>query len=126
MEQGQVHRHDALHLVSHKDLIAVELDLVALQIHLVAHLGEVEYTCQGEGVVYIKVYPKEWLVSSWVELAVELTIVLVRKVLRLAEPERVGVVDYIVLVGVLHLAVLPLLLLAKDNGDREEATVLRQ
>ena len=40
MEQGQVHRHDALHLVSHKDLIAVELDLVALQIHLVAHLGE--------------------------------------------------------------------------------------
>ena len=126
MEQGQVHRHDALHLVSHKDLIAVELDLVALQIHFVAHLGEVKYAGQGEGVVYIKVYPKEWLVSSWVELAVELTIVLVRKVLRLAEPERVGVVDYIVLVGVLHLAVLPLLLLAKDDGDREEATILRQ
>ena len=126
MEQGQVHRHDALHLVSHKDLIAVELDLVALQIHLVAHLGEVEYAGQGEWVVYIKVYPKEWLVSSWVELTVELTIILVRKVLWLAKPERVGIVDHIVLIGVLHLAVLPLLLLAKDDGDREEATILRQ
>ena len=126
MEQSQVHRHDVLHFVSHKDLITVELDLVALQIHLVAHLGEVEYASQGEGVVYIKVYPKEWLVSSWVELAVELTIVLVRKVLWLAEPERVGIVDHIVLIGVLHLAVLPLLLLAKDDGDREEATILRQ
>ena len=126
MEQGQVHRHDALHLVSHKDLIAVELDLVALQIHLVAHLGKVEYACQGEGVIHIKVYPKKRLVSSWVELAVELTIVLVRKVLRFAEPERVGVVDHIVLLGILHLAVLPLLLLTKDNGDREEATILRQ
>ena len=126
MEQGQVHRHDALHLVSHKDLIAVELDLVALQIYLVAHLGEVEYACQGEGVVYIKMYPKEWLVSSWVELTVELTIVLVRKVLWLAEPERVGVVDHIVLLGILHLTVLPLLLLTKDDGDREEATILRQ
>ena len=106
-------------------MVGIELDLVTLELHLVLHLREVEDTREVEGVVYIEVNPEERLFEGlWVELMVEGCIVLVLELGRLLRPSGMNVVDLIVFVGVDISSILPLLLLAEDDGHREELTIL--
>ena len=126
VQQRQEVGHDALHRVGHEHLVAEELNLVPLQVDAVLHAGEVEDARQVEGVVDVQVNPEQRLVAHRVEVAVERLVVLVLQLAGRACPQRVGVVDDVVLVRLHLLAVLPLLLLAEGDGDGQEAAVLAQ
>ena len=126
MEQGEELRHNILHLVRHKHLVAIELNLVAVQVEVALNLGEVEHTREVEGIVHVEMNPEEGLVRHGIEFAIERLVVLLLEVLRLLGPERIGVVDDVVLVGVLLLAVLPFGLFAKDNIDGKETAIFLQ
>ena len=57
---------------------------------------------------------------------VELYVVLILELARLLRPGRVSVVNLVVFLGIYVGTVLPLLLLAEDDGDGEELAVLVQ
>ena len=61
-----------------ENLIAVQLYLVALQVDIAVHLGEVEYACEMEGEVYVEVYPEHGLLKlHGIQRVVEFLIVFV-------------------------------------------------
>ena len=123
VEQGEELRHDALHLVGDEDLVAVELDLVLLQLDVRLDLGEVEDTREVEGVVDVQVDPEQGLVRHGVEGAVERLVVLVLQCRRGFRPQRFHIINNIVLVGIHLLAVLPFGLLAEGDGYGHELAV---
>ena len=94
MQQGQELRHDAFHCVGHEDLVAVELNLVALDFDVVLFLREVEDAGKVEGLVDVEVNPEERLVGHREEVAVELLVVLVLEVSRLLCPQRLYIIYY--------------------------------
>ena len=61
-----------------------------------------------------------------IELAVELHVVLLLQIGGLLVPDGVGIVDYLVLVGIHVLTILPLLLLAEGDGHGHETAVFLQ
>ena len=126
VQQREVLRHDALYLVRHVHLVRIELNAVLLNLEVVVNLREVENTRQMERIVDVQMDRKERLVGHGVELAVELPVLLLGDFRRLARPQRIGVVDYVVLVRIDVLAVLPLLDLAAGDGHGQEAAVLAQ
>ena len=67
---------------------------------------------------------EERLLVARIESTVELHIVLLLELGRLACPERGDIVDDIVLVSVHIFSILPLLLLAEDHRNRHELAVL--
>ena len=77
MQQGEELRHDAFHLVGHEHLVAVQLNLVLLQLQRVLDAGEVENTREVEGIVHVEVNPEQGLVVHGVEGAIERLVVLV-------------------------------------------------
>ena len=71
--------------------------------------------------------PEEGLFEGLrVELVVEGDVVFILELGGLLRPSRVNIVDLVVLVGVYIGTVLPLLLLAEDDGHGEELAVLVQ
>ena len=126
VQQRQVLRHDALDLVRHVDLVRIELDLVLLDLEVVVDFREVENARQVERIVDVQVDREQRLVAHRVEFVVELLVLLFGDVGGLAGPQRLDVVDDVVLVGVDVLAVLPLLDLAEGDGHGQEAAVLLQ
>ena len=70
--------------------------------------------------------PEQGIVLHRLDGVVELQVVLVLEVGRHARPQGLHVVDDLVLVGILVLAVFPLLLLAEDDGHGQEAAILLQ
>ncbi len=123
MEQGEELRHDALHLVGDEHLVAVELYLVALQVDVRLYLGEIQDAREVERIVHVEVNPEERFVLHGIESAVETLVVLVFQRARRLCPERLHVVDDVVLVGVHLFAVFPLRLLAESHGDWQELAV---
>ena len=114
-------------MVGNEHLVAEKLYFVALKFYVVLHTWEVEDTCEVEGVVYVEVDPEEGLFEGLrVELVVEGDVVFILELGGLLRPSRVNIVDLVVLVGVYIGTVLPLLLLAEDDGDGEELAVLVQ
>ena len=79
-----------------------------------------------ERVVDVQVDREQRFVAHGVELVVKFLVLLLGNVGRLARPQRIDVVDDVVLVRVDVLAVLPLLDLAEGNRDRQETAVLAQ
>ena len=77
MQQCQELRHDTLHLVGHKHLVAIQLNLVALQVDVRLDAWEVEDTREVEGIIHIQVDPEHRLIAHGVEGAVERLVVLV-------------------------------------------------
>ncbi len=113
-------------MVRDEHLVAVELDLVLVDGHALLDLREVEHAGQREGVVHVEVDPEHRLLLHRIELLIELEVVLVLELGRGLGPDRVDVVDDVVLVGLDALAVLPLGLLAEDHRDGHELAVLAQ
>ena len=125
MQQGQVLGHNVRNLVGNKDLIAVQLNLVAVHIEVVLDLREIEYTRQVEGIIDIQVDVEQRLIELHrVEFAVEGFVVFLLQIGRLARPCRRGVVDDVFLAGLYLLAVLPFLLHAKGNLYGQELAIL--
>ena len=126
MQQRQELRHDALHGVGHEHLVAIELDLVAVQVEVALDAGEIEDTRQFEGIIHIQVDPEERLLAHRIEVLVELLIVLLLQLRRFADPGRGGVVDDVVGIRIDILAILPLLLFAEGDLYRQETAILGQ
>ena len=126
MQQSEELRHDALHLIGHEHLVAVELNLVALQLDVALYAWEVEYAGEVERIVDVEVNPEQRLVLHGVERAVERLVVFVLQCARCLCPQRLHIVYNVVLVGVYLLAVLPLGLLAEGHGHRHKLAILVQ
>ena len=128
VQQREELRHDALHLVGHKHLVAVELNLVLLQFERVLDAGEVEDTRQIEGIVDVEVNPEQRLVLHGIECAIERLVVLVLQRRRGLRPQRLHIIYNVVLGGVHHLLLVarPLLLLAEGDGHGQELAVFLQ
>ena len=62
MQKGQILRNDTINLICYENLVAVELNLVLLNLEVVVNLREVENTCQVERIVDIKVDVEQRLV----------------------------------------------------------------
>ena len=77
MQEGEKLGHDVLYLIGDEHLIAVELNLVAVDVQVVLNLGEIEHARQMEGIIYVEVYPEQGLVGHWIEVAVEIAVVFV-------------------------------------------------
>ena len=144
VQQHQVFGHHALDAVGYKHLIAIQLYLVAVGVDGLAHLREIEYARQVEGIVDIQMYLEQRIFEVHrVQFVVELLVVLVGQRRRGLLPGRVGVVDdarhllfdaFRALGLVLafanflkfSLAVHPLALFAKTDGHRHKAAVFLQ
>ena len=126
VEQRQEVRHNVIDMVGDKHLVAVERDLVALDRHPLFDLREIKNAREGERIIDIQMNMEKRLLLHRVEFAVELVVVLILQLGRGLGPERLDVVDDLVLVGIDILAVLPFLLLAEHDGNRHELAVLVQ
>ena len=124
MQQGEELGYDALYLVGHEYLVAVQLNLVLLQLDIVLDFWEVEDTCEVEWVIYVQVNPEQRLVAHGVECAVEALVVLVLQCAWSLGPQGLYAVDDVVLIGINLLAVLPLGLLTKGHGHSHKLAVL--
>ena len=126
MEQSKELRYDVLDRVCHKHLVAVQLDLVARYLYVVLDLREIQDTCQVERIVHIEVDMEQRLVSHRIESLVELVVILILKISRLLCPKRLYLIDYVILISILILTVLPLLFLAEDHRHRHELAIFVQ
>ena len=125
MKQGQIFGNDIVNLVGDEHLIAVELDLLAVDVHVVLDLWEVEYSRQMERIIDVEVYVEQRLVVLVrIELVIELGVVVFSQVGGFTHPCGIDVVDDVVLIGLHLLAVFPLLLLAKHYLYGQELAVL--
>ena len=70
--------------------------------------------------------PEKRLLAHRVELLIEFLVILVFQLRRLAHPCGRGVVDDVVGIRIYVFAILPLLLFAESDLDRQEAAVLLQ
>ena len=123
MEQCEEVGHDAFHLVGDEYLIAIELNLVALQFDVRLDTWEVEDTRKVERIVNVEVYPEQWFVLHRIERAVERFVVLVLQCAWSLCPQGLHIIYYIVLVGLHVLAVLPFGLLAECHRHRHKLAI---
>ena len=126
MQQGQELRNDALYLVCYEYLVAIQLNLVALHVDAVLDAWEVENTRQVEWEIYIQVNPEQWVVLHWIEGVIELLVVLILQSARSLGPERLHIINNVILVSLHVLAVLPLRLLAEGYRHCHKLAVLVQ
>ena len=123
MQERQEVGYNVFHRVCDKHLVAIELNLIAMDFDVVFNLWEIQNTREIERIVHIEVNPEEGFILHGIEIAIEIAIILISQGRRRLCPKRVSVVDHVVLSSVHLLAIFPLLLLAKGNGDGEEAAV---
>ena len=126
MKQSQKIRHDVVHVLGHEHLVAVELYLVLVDGHALLDLREVQHAGKVERIIDIEVYPEHWILLHWIEGLVEIEVILVLELGRSLGPDRVYVVDDVVLFGFYLLAVLPLGFLAEYDRHRHKLAVLLQ
>ncbi len=113
-------------MVRDEHLVAVKLDVILLNCHPVLDLREVEDAGEVERIVHVQVNVEQRIFLHRVEIPVELHVVFILKLGRLASPKRLDLVDDVILVGVNIFSVLPFLLFAEDNRNRHELAVLVQ
>ena len=127
VEEREVFGNDVLDFVGDVYLVAIELNLIAMDVKVVLNLREIEYSGQVERIIDVEVDMEEGLLKlRWIEFVVELIVVLVGEVSGFACPGGINVVDDIVLVEFDLLAVLPVFLLAKCYLNGQELTILAQ
>ena len=124
VQQGQILGDDVLHFVGHIDLIAVELNLIAVHVEVGLDFREIEDTGEVERIVHIQMNMEErFFELSRIEFVVELIIVLISQVGRFACPSRVNIINDILFIKFDLFAVFPFFLLAESDLYRQELTV---
>ncbi len=128
MQQGHEVGHDAFHVVGHEHLVAVEVNLVLLNVQITLHFREIKDTREVKRIIYVQVNPEQWFIAHGVEFLVELLVVLIFQLRWFASPEWGSVVDDIIFIGLhaLLLLVVPFGLLAECHRHREELAILVQ
>ena len=127
VQQGQVLRNDILHLVRHEDLIAIELNLIAVHIQVGFDSREVQNTRQMERIIDIEMDMEQRFIELHrIQLVVEGLVVLFLQVCGFSGPGGIGIVDDILIIELYFLTVFPLFLLAKSYLYRQELTVFLQ
>ena len=126
MQQGEKIGHNVVHVVGDEHLVAVELDLVAVDGHALLDLREIEYAREIEGIVHVQVYPEHRIFVHRIQGVVEVQIVFVLEFRRGLGPERLNGVDDIVFFRFHLLAVFPFGLFAEDHRERHELAVFAQ
>ena len=126
MKQGQELWYDTLYLIGHEHLVAVELNLVLLQFQRVLDAWEVKNTRKVKWIVHVQVNPEQRFIVHGVEGTVERLVVLILQRRGSLRPQRLHIINNIIL-GCLYLfAVFPLSLLTKSHGNGQELAILVQ
>ena len=123
MQQGQELGYDILHRIGNEHLVGVKLNLVSLHLNIVADLRKIEDPCKVERVIHVQVNIEQRLIGHRVEVAVEFRILLLFHLRRCDGPERLYIIDYIVLFGLHLFSILPILLLSKGDFNRQKAAI---
>ena len=126
MQQGEELRHDTFHLVGHEHLVAIELNLVALQFEVRLDAWEIEDTREVERIVNVQMNPEQRFVLHRIEGAVERLVIFVFQTAGCFCPQRFHIVDDVVLVSINLLAVFPFCFLAEGDGHSHELAVFVQ
>ena len=126
MKQGEEFRYNTFYLIGNEHLVAIELNLIALHVDAALDAWEVENTREVEWEVYVQVNPEQWVVLHWIKGVIELLIVLILQCARCLCPERLNIIDNVILIGLNVLAILPLGLLAESYRHGHELAVLVQ
>jgi hypothetical protein len=118
MKEGEEIGNDVFNMVGYENLIAIELNLIAVNFNVVLDLWEIEQPCEVEGVINIEVDPEKRIVVHGIEVGVEfLVLIIVERRGRFC-PKGLGFVDDVKFVGLYFLAFFPLRFLAKCYSDR--------
>ena len=91
-QQHQVFRHHLLDVVGDVNLVVVKLNLSRHDLKLVALLRKIENPLQIKGIIHIQMNPEQGRIEIHEYLPVEAFIFLFGAVLRLFQPQRLGVV----------------------------------
>ena len=126
VKQSQKIWHYVVHVLGHEHLVAVELYLVLVDGHALLDLREVQHAGKVERIIDVEVYPEHWILLHRIEGLVEIEVILVLELGRSLGPDRIYVVDDVVLFGFYLLAVLPLGFLAEYDRHRHKLAVLLQ
>ena len=97
-----------------------------MQIDITLYLREVKYTCQVERIVYIQMNPEQRVVLHRIKGVIELLVVLILQGARSLCPERLHIIDNVILICLHILAVLTLGLLAEGYRHCHKLAVLVQ
>ena len=124
MEKRQEFGHYVIHLISYEHLIAIQLNLIALQVNVLLNLGEVKHTRKIERIIHIKVNPEKGFIRHGIKVGIELLVIFIRKRRGSLCPERCRVVYNIEFFGFHLLTILPFLLKSKCHGHSQEAAIL--
>ena len=126
MKQGEEFRYNTFYLVGYEYLIAIELNLIALHVDAALDAWEVENTREIEWEVYIQMNPEQWVVLHWVKAVIELLVVLILQGARSLGPERLHIINNVILISLHILSILPLGLLAESYRHCHKLAVLVQ
>ena len=126
MKQCEEFRYNAFYLVGYKHLIAIELNLVTLHVDATLDAWEVENTRKIEWEVYVQMNPEQRVVLHWIKGVIELLVVLILQGARSLCPERLNIVDNVILISLHILTILPLGLLAESYRYSHKLAILVQ
>ena len=105
-------RHHPLDLVSNIDLVAIQLNPVALKVDVALNLREIQNAGERERIVHVEMNPEHRILLSRHQLTVETQVVVIRELRRLLCPKRLCGVYNLVFVAVLVFAIFPFLFLS--------------
>jgi hypothetical protein len=99
VQQGHKVGNDTFHGVCDKHLVAVELNLVFLNLQIAFDFGKVQNSGEVKRIIHIEMDVKLRVLSHRIELPVELIVIFLLEFSRFEGPCRGGVVDDTVFVG---------------------------
>ena len=127
MEQSEEFRNDSFHLICYENLVAIELNLVALEIYIRLDSRKIEDSSEVKRIVNIQMYPEKRLVLHWIKRSIKLLIVLVFQCARCFCPQRFHVIDDVIGLCFNLFTVFPLGLFTKgDRHGKEFAVLVKQ
>ena len=96
VQQSQELRHNFLYAVGNEDLVAVQVDFIALHLHVFFDFRKVQDPCKMERIVYVQMDVKQRRIKgAWVQFSVKTLIVLFGQGRRSNRPSGFNVVDLV-------------------------------
>ena len=124
MEKSEEVGYDVFDLIGDEYLIAIELNLIAMDVNILLDAREIEHAREVERIVNVEMNPEKRIICHGVELVVELLVVFILQLRGSLGPKRSGVVHDIVFLCFHFLTILPSCFLTEGNGYGEETAVL--